>query len=467
MRSSQIKIQSSSSFPKQRNRSITMAIFRSLVIQAILFGYVFAANITVIPLNWTPPKPYVTLAKPATSDFDVLSRNIAFPAEKDRLVYETETFYVWLDRNASYVERNESFAIYPSQDSFIRGSIHAAAKEQHLEIRPDEVWLTVLSQLNFYLRRHGNDKAVIDIYDNLGGNGSMVFFFLQTINGWPWQGEFIQRNKTNWMFDWVRANFTTSDPGFWEGSEPGDGVDSLATLLMMATPNSLSADIAPLPCTNGLPSITLLGVKKDWEDLKQKLERLKEFGNEPAHYANRLMPIFSRFIKSFQEPNSNEIRRFWSDVFIIPCHSGAQEQKISGWINGFHYWDTSGSPLPSGPDLSGDKDLKIVTLDGVKYPVRYTSKLPSAYYSFQACFGADAPGNWQVMMYGGLMGYMVRSGVPEGYSAALRALNLTLPSTAVARGGYSSLRAVLASTVVEKLPRKVKYLQFHWISTSS
>jgi len=98
-----------------------MAIFRNHVVQAVLFGHIFAANITVIPLNWTPPKPYTTLAKPATSDFDVLSRNIPFPPEDQLYVYPTENFYTWHDRNESYVARNESFAIYASQNSFIQG----------------------------------------------------------------------------------------------------------------------------------------------------------------------------------------------------------------------------------------------------------------------------------------------------------------------------------------------------------
>lgn len=58
----------------------------------------------------------------------------------------------------------------------------------------------------------------------------------------------------------------------------------------------------------GLPSVTLLGEKSDWEVLLAKLNRLPDFGEEPASYAAQLRPILSRFVQTFNTPDKLEIR---------------------------------------------------------------------------------------------------------------------------------------------------------------
>jgi hypothetical protein len=64
------------------------------------------------------------------------------------------------------------------------------------------------------------------------------------------------------------------------------------------------------PMTCGIPSITLLGEKADWERLERKLERLVDFGEEPTDYASRIRPLLLRIIASFDNPSSSATRDF-------------------------------------------------------------------------------------------------------------------------------------------------------------
>lgn len=94
----------------------------------------------------------------------------------------------------------------------------------------------------------------------------------------------------------------------------------MASIMMMASPTPSVAEIAPLPCTIGLPSITLLGTRKDWKNLRQKLKRLKEFGDEPADNAHDLITIFLRLgVQIFPGPQQPQNHQFWNHIFISPC----------------------------------------------------------------------------------------------------------------------------------------------------
>jgi hypothetical protein len=48
--------------------------------------------------------------------------------------------------------------------------------------------------------------------------------------------------------------------------------------------------------TCGLPSVTLLGEKSDWEKILGRIERLPKFGDEPAEWYTLLKPVLTRFV---------------------------------------------------------------------------------------------------------------------------------------------------------------------------
>jgi hypothetical protein len=43
---------------------------------------------------------------------------------------------------------------------------------------------------------------------------------------------------------------------------------------------------------------------------------LKDFGPEPTAYGARLRPILEKFVQSFKQPDSAEIKDFWQNIVI-------------------------------------------------------------------------------------------------------------------------------------------------------
>jgi hypothetical protein len=329
--------------------------------------------------------------------------------------------------------------LFAAQDSFVRGAIDAASQRLHLVFRPEDAWFTILTQLSFYLRKHWDEKMVRDKFDNLQGNTSIPYYDLWLFNLRDlMEAEFKIRNKTGWMLDWVQPRFSTR---LRHGLIPNPD-RMMASTIMMASSTPTFEQIAPLSCTAGIPSITLLGVQNDWEQLLNKLTRMSEFGAEPAQYGEDLRPILSRFVTTFQDSSNPDIRRFWNTIVTAkraPCNT---TRLVTGWINGFHHWNATGHLLDQ-TTLNKEDALSRVTLDGISYPWRHTDNLPIASSIFPMCMVYD---NMQTVKGGvmvGMIGKTIRKGIPEGYAMAMQKANVTLPST-VAHSDHSILRPVPA-----------------------
>jgi len=112
----------------------------------------------------------------------------------------------------------------------------------------------------------------------------------------------------------------------------------------------------------GIPSITLLGEKSDYESLLSRLSKLSTFGREPRALSCLLTPILTHFVNVFDEP---PVAEFWSRI----CHyrSGSGGSDIGGWISAFCTWDPKGTWL--GPDI--DTIGQPLTAKEKKYAVSY------------------------------------------------------------------------------------------------
>jgi hypothetical protein len=109
---------------------------RCLYVQAVLYSCVL--EVTVVPLTLTLPKPYETHDKPTLGSFDIGSPFIPFSTGDRRNSFPTVLDFGQMipseDGLPWWMPGNESFEVYASQDSFVRGSIEAAAQHQHLEM---------------------------------------------------------------------------------------------------------------------------------------------------------------------------------------------------------------------------------------------------------------------------------------------------------------------------------------------
>jgi hypothetical protein len=407
---------------------VDMAHIRAFLLSSILSYYTSA--VTVIPLTLNLPKPYESAAAPITSDSDLLSQLHTGTTLGDTAFYSPYLRESWT--NTPLV------GIYASQDSFFRGAIDAGAKHQHLVIQPQDIWLTILKQLSFYLRKHKDDKQVAEVWDNLDGKTTPPMWGLTMWGMDNWMTtQFNLRGKASWLLDWVQPDFTTV-------SKEVDLISGntteviLAKALMMASSFPSKEALPSFPCKNGFPSITLNGTKEDWKRIVEKLNSLEKFGAEPKIYSRLLRPVLSRFVQTFDKPNDPAIRLFWSDIVTSTArqHLCSTTDIITGWINAFHMWDPAGNLAVTSAVASSSEALN---LDGVTYPWRHRKDTPVANSATPMCVVGDTPRWASFPVSGGMLAKSVKPGKPQGYEAAMKLAGFTLPSS-VAESDHSILQ---------------------------
>lgn len=113
----------------------------------------------------------------------------------------------------------------------------------------------------------------------------------------------IQKNiKDPELQTWITPNWSTTT----------ENDRTVASFLMMGTLQKYFS--YTMRCTCGIPSVTLLGERSDWEDMLQNLDKLDSFGDEPKTFASLLRPVVRNFVASFDSTPSESVRGFWDKV---------------------------------------------------------------------------------------------------------------------------------------------------------
>jgi hypothetical protein len=323
---------------------------------------------------------------------------------------------------SSFEELQKEDNIVASSGSFLRGTIQAWARHLHLVLRPEDIWFAILVQLNFYMS--ANAEKLRHLFVNHEGK-ERIELATEEMNAENLKellGQFStalhHRIKTEWMFDWIMPNFSTTTPDD----------EMTANVLMMGMLQSYFHYHAFECC--GIPSITLLGDREDWVKLLRKLHRLSEFGAEPTDFAARLKPILTRFVHTFDEPRSEETRAFWNRIIRADPQNGSGQPpyNVSGWLTGFCYWTARGEPEFNQPlRLVGTGRLRM-ELDSVVYPIVDITDVPVGYAKAPVRvshwpshrgteFSADK-GGFPGVVIAGALGKRISPGVPKRYEAA-------------------------------------------------
>ena len=120
--------------------------------------------------------------------------------------------------------------------------------------------------------------------------------------------------------------------------------------------------------TCGIPSVTILGTKADWEDILSRIDKLDTFGEEPAEWAQCLRAVVRRFVGAFDgERDVN----FWQRIC---CETGGMSMapRYSGWITAFCWWDPEGERLGYIPSSRDG-----LVLDGVPFRTVKVGDVPA------------------------------------------------------------------------------------------
>ncbi len=198
--------------------------------------------------------------------------------------------------------------------------------------------------------------------------------------------------------EWVMPAFTTTTRQ--------DNV--IASILLMGVTQKYFDFGCCVRC--GLPSVTLLGEKSDWELIYRRLDKLETFGVEPSHFCKLLRPVVSHFFKSFDEPASEDTIGFWQRIAHYE-RGGSGPSYYSGWITAFCFWNQDGKSLHAIPSR-GPSRGDTLRLNGVAYHRVNSQEVPPGYSSVPVT--VDDNGEFfDAMMVAGSVGISCTSGGDE------------------------------------------------------
>ena len=315
--------------------------------------------------------------------------------------------------------------IYPSQNGFVRAAISAYSSHHHLRVRPEDIWFAILSQLSLWINAHATEKSVRRKFVSFEGKKELkVTFesgdrysidwgvFAQLICG------LIEKNVVDKeLREWMMPAFSTTT----------EQDTIVASVLMMGAVQKFFDYKCCVRC--GLPSVTLLGVKSDWELILQRLEKLSTFGEEPAQFYRLLKPVISRFVKSFNEPESEDTISFWQRIAHFQAR-GSGPSYYSGWITAFCFWDEKGKSMFSlfGQKKAEEKknepgndawtEKKHLSLDGVQYHRIESDEVPPGYTSVPVKV-VDNGNEFDALMVAGSVGIKASSSESGGKGGEL------------------------------------------------
>ncbi|KAG8869318.1 hypothetical protein FRB97_001349, partial [Tulasnella sp. 331] len=307
--------------------------------------------------------------------------------------------------------------MYANHNSFVHTVTQAYSTHHDLVLRPDDVWLAILIQFNFYVNAHAEELRHLFVAHE--GKKKLVVYAVGTRYTVDFgamahrMGELIQENVIDPdLRAWIIPDFSTT--------QANDKV--VASVVMMATLKAYFSYGFGIYC--GLPKVTLLGERDDWARLLAKIEKLKTFGPETAHWYTFLKPVLGRFVDTFDNPENSETKDFWNRV----CHytgGGSGPTYLTGWITAFCFFTPEGKALCFDHDGKpqdaryiaqhtwGSSPEAVLDLDGTLYHRIDTKDIPNGYAEVDVELD-DNGEQFDTVMVAGLVGVGVSdSNVPE------------------------------------------------------
>lgn len=211
----------------------------------------------------------------------------------------------------------------PFQNGFVGTVMEAYNNHHKLRISPDHVWLAIVQAFNIYMNDMANAEELRDHF--VMHKGKMVLNVrsagtLETVN-WAYlvgqMSKRIRKHTKIGVLRWIIPNFSTTTTT--------DRI--VGKLFLMATLKRFFKYKFSLLC--GIPEITLEGSVDDWKNIRQRIEKLKQFGLTKWYY--KLVPVINELIHTAQKRPNLE---FWGRILHKEKFASGPDH-LSGWINVF------------------------------------------------------------------------------------------------------------------------------------
>lgn len=271
--------------------------------------------------------------------------------------------------------------ILGSKNGFIHAAINAYSAHHHLLIRPEDIWFSILTQLSFYINAHAEDlRSFFVSHRDRKKLEVLTFGDKHTVDFGQIAQHMTSLMETHLngpeLLPWIMPDFTTTT----------EDDEVVASILMTGAMQKYFFHGVRLSC--GLPSVTLLGEREDWEKILARLGKINQLGAEAVQFATLLKPILVNFIASFDTPGDRKVVHFWNK--IAHKTGGSDTPILSGWITAFCFWDLDGKSLyapegkaPKGKMRLEQRDFRSpgCELDGTLYPRLSIDHIPVGFAS--------------------------------------------------------------------------------------
>ena len=253
-------------------------------------------------------------------------------------------------------------SIKSSPFGFVSAATTAYGHHANLVIRPDDIWITILSQFAFYVNARA-EQLRYKFVSHEGQKDLVVTVFGYTVYDAPYDemtAQFLDKISENIndpsLREWFLPGFTTTTKT--------DEVVAAATA--MCTFQEYFTYTFSIAC--GIPYVTLEGSVEDWELLQSKVERLLEFDleGEIEEWVDLLRIVMANFVESSKNGSKNNLE-FWDNI-LYENTMGYGTPLLSGWITVFSFFGEEGQKL--GQRVAEDSVFR--TPDGVSEPPRRT-----------------------------------------------------------------------------------------------
>ncbi|XP_037039491.1 uncharacterized protein LOC119076690 [Bradysia coprophila] len=227
------------------------------------------------------------------------------------------------------MEAPYSSKVHASDNGFVMTVVDCYNQHYNLVIRPDDIWMAIMTQFSFYI--NNNAEEFRSQFINLDGKRELVVAIDGSLRSAPYDlvvtklTEAIDENLVDkTVKNWILPNFSTTT---------ADDIISCG-IVFMATAKKFFEYACCLKC--GIPYVTLEGTLADWESILSRLEKLKEYKLDKWY--EMLRPILEEFIAAKNnEPNIE----FWNRICNhLTGRSGPSY--ISGWITAFAVFNVEG-----------------------------------------------------------------------------------------------------------------------------
>ncbi|EQC31919.1 hypothetical protein SDRG_10436 [Saprolegnia diclina VS20] len=210
-----------------------------------------------------------------------------------------------------------------SKSGFVMGVVQAYSNHHNLVLRPDDIWLAIMTQFGLYVNGHAEDLRHLFVRHegqkelNVCRAGSM-----RAADFGPLVDQMVDLMSEHLvdptLRDWVLPGFSTTTQ-----------TDTMVgSIVMMATMKKYFAHNFHFGC--GIPFVTLLGTVGDWQNIRARVEKLATFDTCLQAWSRLLAPVLDQFVQAARgQPNVG----FWRK--ICHWHGGSGPNYISGWLSVF------------------------------------------------------------------------------------------------------------------------------------